>query len=708
MSTRSIAQHIVLLVIAAVIPLSGLLAFGIYQRFKEDAEVARNEVLRFAQIAAFDTERLIRNTEATLAKLVTRPQVLALDARQCDPFLADYAKLFPLATNLFTLSADGQIVCSVLPLLPNTPRSANPVYYLDKLKNSRAFTIGAPAIGIITGRWGVTLATPILDERGKVLGMVGMTIDLLKLSASRNSRGLPPLAVAAIINQQGTYITRSLDSEQWVGQRADPLQVLDTAVVGTSRIGQTTSVDGIDRIYAFQAVPGTEWRAVVGIPAANVFALSRRNAWIGAVWAFCTLLLVANLCFLVARRIVRPIKDIAAGAIQAADVHTLVQIPPKGPSEIADLATKFNAMLVARDQANRLMARMAAIVESSDDAIISKDLDGIIVSWNAGAERMFGYTAAEMVGYPVLRLIPPERQHEEALILERVRCGDPVRHLETVRVRKDGGQFDASIATSPIIDAAGHIIGASKVVRDITEQKRAELQVREYAERLRHLSQRLLVLEEEQRYRLGRELHDRTGSNLSALLMSFEVLRRKVLPTCNPELAPQLDDCALLVRETMQHVRDVLAELRPPALDELGLFPALRHHVSLLARRSGQAIQLEGAEPAPRLPSEVEIALFRIAQEALNNACKYAGAQLVTVSLQQIAGQVTLQVADDGCGMVRNSRQPGSDGLGIMTMRERTRAIGANFSITSAPGQGTQIKVELADAPASELEQALA
>jgi PAS domain S-box-containing protein len=129
-------------------------------------------------------------------------------------------------------------------------------------------------------------------------------------------------------------------------------------------------------------------------------------------------------------------------------------------------------------------ARLAAIVESSDDAIIGKDLQGLVTSWNAGAERLFGYRACEMVGQPIIRLIPPERRQEEEEILNRVRGGQNIRHFDTERVRKDGSTVAISVTVSPIKDSTGKIIGASKVARDISERKQAEEALRETQARL--------------------------------------------------------------------------------------------------------------------------------------------------------------------------------------------------------------------------------
>ena len=132
-----------------------------------------------------------------------------------------------------------------------------------------------------------------------------------------------------------------------------------------------------------------------------------------------------------------------------------------------------------RRQAEKTAIRLAAIVESSEDAIIGKDLDGLIQSWNGGAQKIFGYSAAEMIGGPITRLIPAGRGEEEQQILEKIRRGERVRHFDTVRQAKSGEQIDVSVTVSPIKDATGAIVGSSKVVRDITDSKRAEKRIME-------------------------------------------------------------------------------------------------------------------------------------------------------------------------------------------------------------------------------------
>jgi len=155
--------------------------------------------------------------------------------------------------------------------------------------------------------------------------------------------------------------------------------------------------------------------------------------------------------------------------------------------------TEVRTLLAALQEREQRLRSLAGIVESSDDAIVSKNLDGVIATWNSGAERMFGYSAGEAIGHPITIVIPKDRLHEEHEILTRVRRGERVDHFETVRQRKDGSLVNISLSVSPVRDDKGQIVGASKIARDITEQKRVQDQIANLARETEHRSKNVLA-----------------------------------------------------------------------------------------------------------------------------------------------------------------------------------------------------------------------
>lgn len=173
-----------------------------------------------------------------------------------------------------------------------------------------------------------------------------------------------------------------------------------------------------------------------------------------------------------------PVLDAQKNVLGTFAIYSLEKAKPT-PSQmrLMEMVTHIAALVITKQRENQQLTRLAAIVESSDDAIISKTLNGIITSWNRGAELIFGYTAEEVIGRSLLMLFPPDREHEEEEILKRISAGQNVVHFETVRVRKDGQRIDVSMTISPLKNENGEIIGASKVARDITARKKADATV---------------------------------------------------------------------------------------------------------------------------------------------------------------------------------------------------------------------------------------
>jgi len=216
---------------------------------------------------------------------------------------------------------------------------------------------------------------------------------------------------------------------------------------------------------------------------------------------------------------------------------------------------------------------------------------------------------------------------------------------------------------------------------------------RQQREQLRALTTRLAEVEEEERRRLARELHDRVGQNLTSLSISLSTVRSLLPPETTPQVVPYLDGSITLVEETAELIRDVMGELRPAVLDDYGLLAALQWHGQRFSEHTGLPVLVQGEELAPRLPSTVETALFRIAQEALTNVAKHAQASQVTVTLESVDGGARLTIADDGIGFDPAARH--HTGWGLITMRERAETAGGHLRVESIPGEGTRIVVEV-------------
>ena len=184
------------------------------------------------------------------------------------------------------------------------------------------------------------------------------------------------------------------------------------------------------------------------------------------------------------------------------------------------------------DSTDPIARRLAAIVESSDDAIVSKDLNGIVLSWNQAAERMFGYTADEMIGTSIRRIIPDDRQSEEDAVLGAIRAGRRVEHFETVRQGRGDRIVTVSLSVSPIIDANGIVVGASKIARDITDRKRAEYQLTRAAERDTFLAEATLTLTRSFDYEATLQALARLAVPYLADYCAFDVIAEDGGTTC--------------------------------------------------------------------------------------------------------------------------------------------------------------------------------
>ena len=353
-------------------------------------------------------------------------------------------------------------------------------------------------------------------------------------------------------------------------------------------------------------------------------------------------------------------------------------------------ASKIARDISERKVARRHMARLVAIVESSDDAIVSKDLEGIITSWNKGAENLFGYSAKEAIGRSVTMLIPRDRIDEEPEILSKVSSGAKIEHYETIRKRKDGRLINISLGVSPIFDSNGKVVGASKIARDISNLLTAESDRRD-----KQMLQRLVDAEESERRRIARDLHDHLGQKMTGLRLKMENLFQNIDPE-RPDIAEMISAIREVSFAIDENINYLAWELRPTELEELGIEAALSSFVSEWSTHYDIRAEFNsnvGIKTEERARPDIETNLYRFLQEALNNVHKHAAASFVSVMYVHYDGEIVLAVEDDGRGFDPEVIAPPAKmrRLGLTGMRERISLLNGTLDIETAPGEGTKL-----------------
>jgi PAS domain S-box-containing protein len=494
-------------------------------------------------------------------------------------------------------------------------------------------------------------------------------------------------------------IYRSWD---WADRQREALRItlasIGDAVIATDAEGRVTSLNPV-------AVALTGWTqdAAVGQPLEVVFRIINEQT---------------------RQTVENPVKRVLAeGRIVGLANHTLLIAKDSTERPIDDSAAPIRdtegaiegVVLIFRDiterrRAERTRLRLAAIVESSDDAIIGKDMDGIIRSWNRGAERLYGYTSEEVVSKPISLLIPPDQPDELPGIVERLKRGERVEHYETERVRKDGQRLDVSLSISPIKDDIGRIIGASAIARDITERKRLYRQLQEAD---RHKDEFLATLAHELRnplapIRNALQILRLAGDKKAAVEQVRTIMERQLQQMVR--LVDDLMDVSRITRRKLQ--------LRKERVD---LAMIVRHAVET----SRPIIESGGHELAVTLPSEpihVEADEDRLAQvfsNLLNNAAKYTergGHIWLTVEAARVGDQpsreVVIRLKDTGVGIPADQlphifemfaqvdqsleRSQGGLGIGLTLVKWLTEMHGGTVEAHSeGRGKGSEFIVRL-------------
>jgi PAS domain S-box-containing protein len=372
-------------------------------------------------------------------------------------------------------------------------------------------------------------------------------------------------------------------------------------------------------------------------------------------------------------------------------IKTLVDTS-SGPASMEETkpntTSDVSALAETSDSTFRLL-----VDQVTDYAIFLLTPTGEVRTWNPGAERIKRYKPHEIIGKHFRTFYSPEAQRAK-IPEEELKIAAATGRFEDEgwRIRGDGTKFWASVIITAIRDENGILLGYGKVTRDLTERKLAE-------EQLRELSHSLLKAQDEERGRLGRELHDTFGQYLTALKMSLDgILSDSQFD--ESDVRARLNDCIPILDRAIREVRTLSYLLYPPMLEELGLSSAIRWHLEEFSKRSGIATSVEISDNG-RLSKDMELALFRILQESLTNVHRHSRSRTASVRFIVDERHALLEIQDQGQGLPSSisnhaNPEPASLGVGIRGMQARVRQLAGSLEITSnATGTTVRAKIPL-------------
>jgi PAS domain S-box-containing protein len=375
------------------------------------------------------------------------------------------------------------------------------------------------------------------------------------------------------------------------------------------------------------------------------------------------------------------------------------RLPEPGHIQLIEMATQMARVAIDARRTEDALRESEHLLRRAMEAIPamvwSARPDGTLDFLNGAWKQYMEVPAQELERWDWAARVHPE---DRPRVLEHWRglIANGIASEIEMRLRRSDGSYRWFFARQqPVRDEAGRITRWYGSLTDIEDRRQMEEKLRRSAEELQALSRRLVDLQESERKLLSRELHDRVGQNLTALGINLAMLQDR-LPPATPEVDARLKDSAALVESTVRVIDNVAAELRPPMLDDFGLTSALAWYAKEFGARSGVAVSVE-AQPGERLAPQIEIALFRIAQEALNNIAKHSRATRATIHVVRAGAACVMSIADNGIGSseIQGPAQQRKPRLGMVTMRERAQAVGGTFEIASAPGSGTRLTVRV-------------
>ena len=451
---RSLRQRLLIIIMIAVFPILGLILCQ--AKIARDLRIAeaQENAWKIVEKVVLRKSRFIDSAKQLLTLLADTPEVRNGDGAECSELLKRLAEQNRIYVELGVAGPDGAVWCRAYS--GETNESLARASHFQRALAVKGFAIGDYAVHGAIDRKSIAFAFPMFTPEGRVRAVIFAALDVNWIEPVAAENDLSEGVALSIVDSKGILLARFPQTENWIGKHIPDASMFEILRLRRSQITrEMMGLDGVERVYALKPITANadagQIYVMVGIPKDLAYGGVNRALMRNLIW----LTLVS----------------LAAGALAWS------------------IGSKFVVGYVkVRVQAEEERARLAAIVESSEDAIVGMTLDGVITTWNDGAESTYGFSASEILGNSILQLIPASHHNEVSDLMEVVKHGRGINRYETMRKRKDGQLIDVSASLSPIRDVHRNVIGAATITRDITLLRKGEERLLAYTEQLEALN----------------------------------------------------------------------------------------------------------------------------------------------------------------------------------------------------------------------------
>jgi PAS domain S-box-containing protein len=716
MRERPIVWHLAALAMGAAAPFVALAAYLAIELIGVDMEQATANVEHFAQSTAHRAERMVDGDRAILAGLATRPGVSALDPDRCDPLLRDLLALHPELADVITLGSSGGKVCSAAQQRLAADPAMEPGDFFDDLGTRDTFTSGRAIRDHQTHKWITSEAQPVLAGDGSVLGAVAISIDLLKLSTLIAGDEEAREPVMYIMNSHGIVLAHHPDSAAWLGRDLSETPITRLALERKSGSAREKGTLGVERLWAFAPVRGTDWTVLSGIPMTTVMApVYRTVIWVAALSAGSIAFVIA-LCIALARPISRPIAAIATAARRMSSHDSLEHLVPSGPDEVAALAEDLNRMLDRRMFADQELRErdneLSLLMDNYPGWVMHLDCDLRYRYVNSGYMAVTGRSSQDLLGANVRDVVGDSRFQMLEPLLTRALCGAR-QSFEDERQTVAGTTVSMSMTLVPDVDAGGAVQGIFVFGSDITERKLAEETVRALNMDLeRRVADRTAELEA-----VNRELESFDYSishDLRAPINRICGFSEELLADA-PEINPQTRDLLGRIQASAVSMDQLVSDLLSLSTLSRGELQCADVDLSTLARSALEALQGTAPDRKVKLivasgvravgdPGLIRIVLANLLGNAWKFTSRREGAQ-IEFGTDLDNGAPRFFVRDNGAGFdmafagklfepfrrLHAQSEFKGTGIGLATVERVVRRHGGRVWAEGAVGRGATI-----------------